>query len=95
VLILKIIFFKYFFDAFQNEKYFELESLLYSHTPPLVSVKMKDGRKQPLLVNIKKKQKTNCSSMFTLEALNDINVVQMLFSLNNLNNNSVLMCSVP
>jgi len=34
--------------------------------------------------------------MFTLEALNDINVVQMLmFSLNNLNSNSVLMCSVP
>jgi hypothetical protein len=57
VLILKIIFFKYFFDAFQNEKYFELESLLYSHTPPLVSVKMKDGRKQPLLANIKKNKK--------------------------------------
>jgi hypothetical protein len=51
--MLKII----FFDTFQNEKHFESELLLYSHTPPLISVKVKDYRKHPsLLVNIKKKK---------------------------------------
>jgi len=48
--MLKII----FFYIFQNVKHFESELLLYSHTPPLISVKVKDYRKHPLLVNIKK-----------------------------------------
>jgi len=45
------------FDAFHNKKHFESELLPYSHTPPLVSMKVKDYRKHPLLVNIKKKKK--------------------------------------
>jgi hypothetical protein len=54
------------FDAFHNKKHFESELLPYSHTPPLVSMKVKDYRKHPLLVNIKKKKKKNteaCSSV--------------------------------